>query len=80
MKPIKLKMAGDEFYKTKFYTIIVGEEKVSFKQGEDIRTFKYDEVKKFYLKDSNTFVFIVGKNRPMYFRIAKPNTQYAKAA
>jgi len=70
--PRKLKMVGDDFFKTRYYTIIVGEKQVSFKQGNDIRTFIYEDVKDFYLKNNDTFVFVVGNKEELRFTIAKP--------
>lgn len=71
MKPKRLEKYGDELYKTKNFCVIIGKKQVSFKQNKRVFRFKYDEVKQFYLKNSNTFVFVLHNvKKKFYFVVA----------
>ena len=68
-KPKKLEK-GDEYYKSKYYGIIIGYNYISFKQGSKINRFKFKEIKKFFLKDSDTFVFdLFSTKKRFHFKI-----------
>lgn len=69
-KPMKLKNRGGEMWRTKHYGIILDYDQVSFKQGSKINRFKFSEIKKFFLKDSETFVFdLYNVKTRFYFKI-----------
>ena len=51
-----LRKPGDEYFRTKYYGVITGYNQISFKRFNKINTFKFSEIKKFFLKDSTTFV------------------------
>ena len=69
-KIIPMKNSNQELCHTKNYSIIIGEKEVSFKHRELLFKFKYNQVKEFYLKNSNTFVFIRNNSKEMLlFRI-----------
>ena len=66
----KLKKFGDEFYKTKHWNIIMGNTFISFKKFDKAYRFSFKDIKKFFLQDSETFVFNVENNKErFYFKI-----------
>lgn len=66
----KLKKFGDEFYKTKHWSIILGNTFISFKKLGKAYRFDFKDIKKFFLQDSETFVFNVENNKErFYFKI-----------
>lgn len=68
-KPQRLEK-GEEYYRTKYYGLIIGQNQVSFKQGSKVNRFKFSEIKKFFLKDSCIFVFdLFDTKKRFYFKI-----------
>lgn len=60
----------NEFYKTKYYGVIISKSFVSFRKGKDIFRFYFKDIKKFYLKDSCIFVIdIIKTKKRFYFKI-----------
>lgn len=71
-EPIKLEKQGDEFFKTKFWNVILSKSFISFKRNNKIHRFYFSDIKKFYLKDSYTFIIDVEKPRKrFYFNIVE---------
>lgn len=66
----KLEKFGDEFYRTKFWNVIVANTFVSFKRYKRLHRFNFKDITKFSLQDSKTFVIeIVGVKKKFYFEI-----------
>jgi RNase P subunit RPR2 len=60
----------EEFYKTKYYNIILGKKFVSFKRNKQLVRFEWQEIKRFFLKDCHTFVIDARSPRKrFYFKI-----------
>lgn len=66
VKPFKLKRFGDDFYKTKFYDIILARDFVSFKRNRKINKFYFSDIEEFFLKDNSIFNFILKKNKKKF--------------
>jgi len=67
--PIKLEKSSDELFKTNHYSIIVGDYQISFKQNERKVKIKYDDIKEFYIRDTELFIFKMINKKKLYFKI-----------
>jgi len=66
-KAISLKESSDELYRTHFWSIIIGDREVSFKKDKEVLRFKYNELKKFYLENSEVFIFVKLNEKKKYY-------------
>jgi len=71
-KPIKLKKVGDEFFKTRYWNVILGKNYISFKKNNKVHRFNFVDIKKFFLKDNYVFVIDIAKpKKRFYFKIVE---------
>jgi len=71
-EPIILKKFGDEFFKTRYWNVIIGNSFISFKKNQIMHRINFADIKKFFLKDSCTFVIDIAKpKKRFYFKIVE---------
>lgn len=70
-KPINLKIYGHELFRTNDCTIIITLDDISFKQKSRQVRFKFNKIAEFYLKDCQTFVFLLdGEKKRKFYTIS----------